>query len=336
MSKVKARLTELMDRFVSTMNEVSLIIDIPPQSLNRDDYTRITVDHRIEGKLNKVELNEIGGFKCAKLDSFGEIKEVNSRAKVLILDIETLPLEVFCWGLFDQNISLEMVKSDWTVLSFSAKWLGSPDNEVMYFDTQKEKDIRNDSNLLKIIHSLLDEADVALHQNGKRFDIPKLNARFIKHGMKPPSSFRHIDTLRIAKSKFKFTSNKLAYMTDQLCTKYKKLDHSEFSGMKLWLECMKGNPKAFASMKKYNIYDVLSLEELYHILAPWDSSINFDVFADDLDNRCSCGSNQFTPRKGYVYTNTGKFSSEICDVCGKEHISKVNLLSKEKKKSLRK
>lgn len=261
-------------------------------------------------------------------------EEVKSAPKVLIFDIETKPLEGFFWDLFDQNIGLDMITNDWTVLSFSAKWLGSPEDEVMYQDTSEEKDPRNDSKLLKTIHSLLDESDIVITQNGIKFDVPKLNARFVLNGMKPPSSYRHIDTYRIAKRHFKFTSNKLAYMTDKLCTKYKKLDHAKYSGFKLWSECLKGNQEAWAEMKKYNMYDVLSLEELYYVLRPWDKTINFSVFNEELEDRCSCGSIHIEP-KGFVYTNSAKYQRYICEDCGKESRDAQNLLSKEKRKSIK-
>jgi DNA polymerase elongation subunit (family B) len=260
--------------------------------------------------------------------------EPTAAPKVLILDIETLPMEAYVWGLFDQNIGLDMIKTDWSVLSFSAKWLGAPADQIMYYDTRAEKNVRDDFNVLKKIHSLLDECDVTITQNGIRFDIPKLNARFIKHGMKPPSSFRNIDTLRIAKRHFNFTSNKLAYMTDMLCTKYKKLSHSDFSGFKLWDECMKRNPLAFASMEKYNKYDVLSLEELYLKLAPWDKTIRFSVFSEDTEERCSCGSLDLKPN-GFIYTNTAKHQRFTCGECGKEYKDSTNLLSKKAKNKLK-
>lgn len=254
--------------------------------------------------------------------------------KVLVLDIETLPMEAYVWGLFDQNIGLEMVKTDWSILSFSAKWLGSPEDEVMYYDTRNEKDVRDDSKLLKIIHGLLNEADVTITQNGVRFDIPKLNARFIKHKMKPPSSYRNIDTLRIAKRHFNFTSNKLAYMTGLLCTKYKKLDHSEFAGFKLWDECMKGNMEAFKSMEQYNKYDVLSLEELYNILAAWDKTIRFSAFNEDTEERCTCGSTDIR-LNGFIHTNTAMYERHTCENCGKEYRGAKNIMTKANKLKLR-
>lgn len=96
---------------------------------------------------------------------------------------------------------------------------------------------------------MLDEADIVITQNGRKFDQKKLNARFILNGFKPPSSYKHIDTLVIARKHFGFTSNKLKYMTDKLCTKYKKLDHSKFPGMELWRECLKGNSEAWTEME---------------------------------------------------------------------------------------
>lgn len=255
--------------------------------------------------------------------------------KVLVLDIETAPMLGYVWGLWDNNVALNQLKTDWYILSWAAKWLHDDPKNIMYADQSKAENIEDDKEMLKGIWKLLDEADICLHQNGNSFDIKKLNARFIQNGFPPPSSFRNIDTLQIAKSKFGFTSNKLEYMTDKLCTKYKKLKHDNFSGFELWKQCLAGNKDAWKAMKEYNCYDILSLEELYLILAPWDKSINFDVFHSDLENKCgACGSTEFSPR-GFKYTNTGKFHRLVCDNCGKEITDKVNLLTKEKKKSLK-
>jgi hypothetical protein len=180
----------------------------------------------------------------------------------------------------------------------------------------------------------LDEADIVIGQNSKKFDIKKLNARFIINGMTPPSSFRQIDTLEIAKKKFEFTSNKLAYMSEKLCTKYKKLTHSKFPGIELWKECLKGNRAAWKTMEQYNKNDVLATEELYTKLIPWDSTINFSLYSDEDEQICSCGNKEFVKR-GFHYTGTGKFQRYKCTKCGAETKSKENLFSKEKKKSLR-
>lgn len=255
------------------------------------------------------------------------------KPRILFLDIETSPLTVYSWGLHDQNISLQQVKSDWFILSWAAKW--SDESEVMYQDLRGKRKPDNDKDLLQSIWKLLDEADIICTQNGRSFDSKKLNARFIQQGFKPPSSYKHIDTLVIAKKYFGFTSNKLAYMTDKLCTKYKKLEHKKFPGLELWQECLKGNIKAWREMEKYNKHDVLSLEELYHKLIAWDVGTDFNVYHDKSETTCKCESKEFN-RNGYFYSSMGKYQRYRCKQCGAEARSKINEFDKSKKESLRK
>ena len=234
--------------------------------------------------------------------------------RILIFDIETAPIQASVWGLWQQNVGLNMIGNDWYVLSWSAKWVG--EDGVMFEGKAQSWDDEDDTGILESIHRLLDEADIVVTQNGRKFDVKKLNARFVYHGFKPPSSFKHIDTLHIAKKHFGFTSNKLEYMTDKLCKKYKKLTHGKYPGFLLWKECLRGNQEAWEEMEEYNIHDVLSLEELVFILAPWSNQIpNLDVYHDKEENRCFCGSTDWK-HNGYAYTNISKFDRFSCTNCG--------------------
>lgn len=254
--------------------------------------------------------------------------------KVLIFDIETSPIEARVWGLWDQNISLNQIVKDWSVLSWSAKWLGDPPTKVMYQDTRGQRNVRDDKKLLMGIHALLDEADIVITQNGKRFDQKKLFARFILNGMSKPSEFKHIDICQIAQNLFGFTSNKLEYLTDKLCKKYKKLKHKNYPGMELWNACLDNIKAAWKEMEKYNKYDVLSLEELYEVVSPWYNPINFNLYHDEDTYICNCGGEKFQKR-GFKYTETGKFQRFQCVKCKGWSRSAVNLFTKEKKASLR-
>lgn len=254
--------------------------------------------------------------------------------KVLIFDIETAPMLGYVWSLWENNVSLDQLYKDWHILSWSAKWLDDPPHKIMYADQRNAKNIENDKSILKDIWKLLDEADIVITQNGKAFDHKKLNARFVLQGMQPPSTYKHIDTMLIAKKHFAFTSNKLEYMSNNLCKKYKKLKPTKFPGFSMWLQCLAGNKEAWKEMEKYNKHDVLALEELYYKLIPWDSSIDFNLYNDAEDIVCSCGSTQFES-KGYYYTSSGKFKRHKCKKCGKETRSRKNLFSKEKRASLR-
>jgi hypothetical protein len=176
----------------------------------------------------------------------GQGQKVNRLYKpprILLFDIETVPMEAYVWSLWQDRIPLNMVKHDWSVLSWSAKWYG--EDEIFYEDVRKQKNLRDDSKVLKKIHKLLDEADIVVGHNSDSFDVKKLNARFIMNGMKPPSSYKRLDTKKLAKKHFGFTSNKLEYLTDKLCTKYKKLKHGNFPGFSMWEQCLQKNMDAF-------------------------------------------------------------------------------------------
>jgi len=192
--------------------------------------------------------------------------------RVLVVDIETSPLVAFVWALRDQKIPLNMIVRDWFIISWTAKWLG--DSKVLYKDQRgkKGKALENDKSLLLPLKKLLDEADIVVTQNGNAFDLKKLNARFLEHGIDLPSPFKKIDTYLMAKKHFAFTSNKLEYMSKKFNKKYKKQDHAEFSGFKLWEECLKGNIKAWKSMEHYNNFDVLATEELFLNLAKFEKT----------------------------------------------------------------
>lgn len=256
-----------------------------------------------------------------------------SKPKILTLDIETSPLLSYTWGIWQQNIGLNMIKTDWHILAFAAKWLDS--REVIYFDQRGQKNMENDKVLLKKIWKLLNDADVIITQNGKSFDEKKINSRFILNGMKPPSPYRHLDTLKIAKKRFSFTSNKLEYLSKKLNKKYKKLSHHNFEGFKLWSECLKGNIKAWREMERYNKHDVLATEELYLKLQPWDNKLKANLYSDSVEMACDCGHTEFK-KAGFHYTDSGKFQRYSCLSCGATQSDKVNVFTKEKKASLRK
>jgi len=257
--------------------------------------------------------------------------------KVLVFDIETSPILARVWSLWKQNVGLNMIEEDWFILSYAAKWLG--EDEVMYEDLRGVIDDTSkgfrDEGLLQGIWELLDQADVVITQNGINFDSKKLNARFVINGYQPPSGYKHIDTLRIAKRAFAFTSNKLEYMTDKLCKKYKKIKHANFSGFELWKECLADNIEAWKEMEQYNRYDVLSLEELYTIIAPWDEKhVNFNLYTDPkLGHVCRCGSTNIR-KKGFAYTQVSKFQKYRCGDCGAETRGRVNLIEPDERKLL--
>lgn len=298
---------------------------------NRAIGRKLDKDESVIRRYLKRELDKQFDEVCEVLDPGSS--DVNSRKpRVLFLDIETAPIQASVWGLWNNNVSLNQIEKDWYILSWAAKWLG--EETIFYEDKSDTWNTEDDLMLLGGIWTLMNEADIIVTQNGIKFDEKKLNARFIIHGFPPPSSYRSVDTLQIAKKHFGFTSNKLEYMTSKLCKKYKKLTHGKFPGFELWKQCLRGNSEAWAEICEYNVHDVLSLEELYLILRPWyKSHPNFNVYTESDETVCVCGNKEFD-HSGYHYTNLGKYDKFKCTECFTETRGYVNLLPKSKRASL--
>ncbi len=253
--------------------------------------------------------------------------------KGLIFDIETAPITAYTWGLFDQNISLNQIKSDWHLISWAAKWLGDPPAKAMYMDQSKAKNIQDDKALVAGLAALLNQADFIITQNGDAFDVKKLNARAVINGLPPIKPCKSTDILKESRKVFKFTSHKLEYMSDKLNKKYKKLKHEDYPGFALWTAILRGEKKAWKAMRKYNIHDVLAAEEAYLTIQGWIKTQNLATYIDDAAMRCRCGSEHLI-KKGYAHTDNGKYQIYLCHTCGKWPRGSANLLSAEKRTQL--
>lgn len=252
--------------------------------------------------------------------------------KIVTLDIETSPLQSMHWRLWKENIGLNQIGEEWSILSFCAKWLDKRD--VVYEDVSAQGDFRDDSALLTRLWDILDEADFVIAQNGKRFDMKKINARMVMHGMPPYSPVKVIDTMLIAKDVFGFTSNRLEWLSTYLAT-VKKRKHNEFPGFALWTECLKGNHRAWQAMRLYNIDDVRATEQVYMNMRPWAvGHPNVAAYYPDDTERCGrCGSKDIEKR-GYSYTQVGQYHRYCCNECGGWSRSRYTINSPTKRKAL--
>lgn len=255
-----------------------------------------------------------------------------SSPSIWTLDIETSPLEGYFWRLGEQNVTMDQVKEEWTILSYCAKKLG--EKKYIYRDTggRGASKVRDDSKLIKELWSILDDADIVVAQNGKKFDVRKINARLLMAGYKPYSPIRIVDTYLETKKIADFTSHKLAWMSKHIA-KTEKDDHREFPGLELWKECLADNPKAWAVMRKYNPIDVVATEEVYLNIRGWIASHpNHGAYHEGVSCN-TCGSTNLKPN-GHAYTQQGKYQRYVCGDCGAYPRGKTNLLTKEVRKGL--
>jgi len=255
--------------------------------------------------------------------------------QILLFDIETAPNRGWIWRLWDEIRNMGMIEQDWYILCWGAKWLEK--KEVMSsalpdFPLYK-KEPRNDKHVLQELWKLLDEADVVIGHNAVKFDRRKVNARFMFHGMKPPSPYMMIDTLLVARKEFDFSSNKLNDIVVFLGLG-KKIDTG---GFELWTQCLDGIMSAWRKMVKYCKHDVTLLEKVYLALRPYMlQHPNIGVYNDDNRPCCpKCGCEKIHYR-GYYHTTVSRFKRFKClnPTCGGWGRERKNLLSKDKRQSL--
>ena len=224
--------------------------------------------------------------------------------KILLLDIETSPNVVHAWGLWNQNIGINQIIEPSKVLCWAAKWYGQ--KEIM-FDSVNYSTTRT---MLKRVYKLISEADVIVHYNGKSFDIPVLNRDFILNGFAPPQPHEDVDLLSVVRKRFKFPSNKLAYVVKALGLG-KKISHE---GHELWVECMNGDQAAWDRMEEYNKNDIVLLEKLYNTVKGWiKSHPNHGLYVQSVDHVCpNCGGGDLSPR-GFRRTRTKVYQRYVCN-----------------------
>jgi len=239
-------------------------------------------------------------------------KDPNYNKKVLLFDIETAPNLAYVWGKWEQDVL--SFKEHWYMISFAYKWLGERETFIWSlpdFKTYK-KDPRNDELLCRKLWKLFDEAEIIIAHNGDAFDIKKSNARFLKHGLEPPSPYKTIDTLKVARKYFKLDSNKLDDLGDYFNIGRKL----QTGGFNLWLGCIAGEKEAWNKMTEYNKRDVVLLEKVFYKLRGWMvNSPNMNLIQGTIFNCPVCGS-EHTHKRGYNMTKVAIYQRWSCLNCG--------------------
>lgn len=178
--------------------------------------------------------------------------------KVLLYDLETSPMILAGFEIYDATIPVDHILQDWTIFSAAWKYLGEDKIYSVSQATHTEEEV------VQAIASAVDAADIIIAHNGDKFDIKKLRARIITLGLPPLGEVCAIDTLKVVKKHFKFTSNRLDYVARIL-----GLPTKMGTSPGLWIRCLKGDKEALSEMEQYNQQDVLVLEEVYNKLRPY-------------------------------------------------------------------
>lgn len=236
------------------------------------------------------------------------------KVKILIYDLEITPTLAWVYGLWNTN-AIHVEKNPF-LMSFSYRWYGEDKTynfALPDFDTYKV-DPENDNLIVKELWKLFDEADVLIAHNAARFDNRVATAFFMEHGLKPPSPYKTIDTLQVAKRYARFGSNSL----NNLGNTFNIGQKTTVTHGSIWKKCLDGDMEAWSDMVKYNNQDVDLLYKLYEVLRPYITNHpNLARLQNKPDSCPKCGEDgENMQRRGYRVTNVGRFRRYQCQKCG--------------------
>lgn len=255
-----------------------------------------------------------GMYDIKKVQSFSDAGGFAKKtsAKILFHDIETSLAVSFHFGQWQQNLGIKQQVHESHLLSHSWAW---NDGEVKgSILTQEEVLARDDQRLVLEIWQLLDECDIYVAHNGKKFDVRKINGFFLKHGLPPPSPYKVVDTLLISRRKFGLPFHNLAYLAKFLDVT-RKIDNS---GIDLWIDCAYGKQEALDEMLDYNLGDIVTLREIYYRLIMWDNeAVNMALYESVEGLVCPhCASTEISKLGGkYAFTAQRKYHVYRCTSC---------------------
>ena len=228
--------------------------------------------------------------------------------KIILWDIETTPMINYTWNLYPERISHDSIIQDWSIICGAWKELGSDKVHAVSIKT-----VGDDYDVVKKLREVIAGADIVVHHNGDKFDLKKLNARLISHGLDPLPSVHTVDTLKEAKKIAAFSSNRLDYLGKFLLGVGKI-----HVGYSLWLDIMTGSKKALKEMVAYNKADVEVLEGVYNYLLPYMKShphVGALKGKDKFTSCPKCGSEEIK-KNGTKYTRAGLIRQECqCKKC---------------------
>lgn len=239
-----------------------------------------------------------------------------SEPRILVYDIETTPIVGYTWGTYQTDVIRVIEPSH--QLCFAYRWYGSDEPVKVVsqrqFGRSYKRNLRDDRQLIKALWELFDEADIIVAHNGNNFDQKKAQARMAVHGLPAPSPYIQVDTLQVARRKFKFESNRLNELGIQLGVGEK----AETGGFDTWVGCMSGDDDAWDLMEDYNAQDVVLLEAVYEklLLGGWiDNHPNLATISGSRHACPKCGHEGQMMRRGLRYTKTMAYQTYQCGHC---------------------
>jgi len=268
-----------------------------------------------------IHIDSIDGYK---------VNLGNPVPRILFWDIETakmiIEMNTYSLKQYSNFLNPMDIKRDIWMVCVAWKWLGDShisSTSVLNDPERFARDYADDYHVIATIHKLMDSADIVVAHNGDAFDWKIFTSRCIKHNLVPPKKPVMIDTLKVARREFKFSSNQLRYLA-------KFLDVSDKDNAPEWDLVAHGDREAIQYCEKYCRQDIRTLEGVYLKLRPYITNHpNCSVMLSGVHHETcpKCGSGNFK-RNGYKYSQGGKYQAYQCGECygffqGKKNLKEI-------------
>lgn len=238
---------------------------------------------------------------------------LQTKRRRLFFDIETSPnIGLFWEAGYKKNIDYSNIVKERAIICICYKW---EDEKTVYYLTWDSKQC--DKAMLQKFIEVANLSSEMVGHNGDKFDMAWIRTRCLFHKLQMFPNYTTIDTLKVARSKFRFNSNRLNYIASYLGIGQKiKTEYS------LWKDILLKKDKiAMAKMVKYCQKDVILLEKVFKLLrGHMDNKFHYGAaFGQDRGSCPECGSDDLV-RNNTRYTTTGvKKIQYICKTCKTMH-----------------
>lgn len=283
-----------------------LILGLNRSTIQRYIKSTLEADSTLDTVFNVQNQNDYTGWQSKSKP------ELCNKPRICFYDIETSLAKSYHFQQWKVNLSQKQKIQESHLLSHAWAW---GDGEVTGSILTREEMLAHDPERLVLeCWSLLDNCDILVAHNGKRFDVKKVNGYFLQYGMPPPSPYRVIDTLLIAKQKFALPFNSLAYLAEFLDVEQK----IDTGGVDLWIQCDQGNQEALDKMNEYCMGDIVTLRGVYNRLIGWSNDgVNLALYSDHGASCPHCSSDDVSIIQGkYSHTVARKYQAYRCNGCG--------------------
>ena len=240
-----------------------------------DSKTGLQRKHHIKGDGFEYDLRIWKCWRCHHIQE--EVKPFvplgyRTAANILYIDLEVSKSRIYNYGLRVPStyISPENLDKEAYIICWAASYVGS---DTVWSDcvTKKEALKWDDKRILGRLQELMASADLLAGHNVDRFDVKRANARFLLNGIEPVIGKKTLDTLKIARSKFAFESNKLDYISQRLGFRPKDDIRNED-----WNRIVStGDEKTLRKVLKYNKGDVKEGKRVLDVLMKYSGKKDY-------------------------------------------------------------